>query len=269
MDRHIFYRLAIALFAAAFFAACATSPAVPPEARAELVPTGKLRAGIYFQNTLLTTLGPNGEQGGVAVELMRELARRLGVPLEIASYKSAGAMADAVKTGNWDVAVLADEPQRAKEIAFAGPLTEIEATYLVPSGSTLRSVGDVDRPGVRIVVGANSANDLYLRRTIKQATLLPIAGNANAAKHFAAEKIEALAGLKPQLLSVATQMPGSRVLTGNYSVVRHTAGTIPGRNAGLAYLRAFVEDVKASGLVAQWIEKSGVKGLSVAPPVKQ
>ena len=151
--------------------------AIPPAARAELTPTGKLRAGINFQNTLLTSLGPNGEQGGVAVDLVRELARRLDVPLEILHYKSAGSLADSVNTGAWDVAVLADEPARAKEIAFAGPTTEIEATYMVPAGSPLQKIDDVDRPGVRIALGAKSAYDLYLTRTIQHAKLVPIAGS--------------------------------------------------------------------------------------------
>ncbi|MEQ1775644.1 MAG: transporter substrate-binding domain-containing protein [Burkholderiales bacterium] len=262
-------RLITILFGVALMTSCVSTPPIPPAALAELAPTGKLRAGINFQNVLLTTLGPNGEQGGVAVELVRELAKRLNVPLEIIPYKSAGSLADAVKSGTWDVAVLGAEPQRAKEIAFAGALTEIEATYLVPAGSPLRSVNEVDRPGVRIAVGANSAYDLYLRRTIKQAQLVPIAGTAATFKQFATDKMEALAGLKPQLLEFAPTLPGARILDGNFNVVRHTAGTVRGRNAGAAYLTAFVEDVKASGLVAQWIEKSGVKGLSVALPEKK
>ena len=242
---------------------------VPPAARAELAPTGKLRAGINFQNKLLTAIGPNGEQLGVAVDLVRELARRLAVPLEILPYQSAGSLADSVKTGEWDVAVLADEPQRAKEIAFAGATTEIEATYLVPAASPLRSIGEVDKPGVRIALGAKSAYDLYLTRTIKHAQLVPIAGSSAAYKHFVAEKLEALAGLKTELLGYAANLPGSRILDGRFTVVRHTAGTPRGRDAGAAYLCAFVEDVKAAGLVAQWIAKSGVRGLSVAPPAKK
>lgn len=262
-------RLTTVLIGAMLMTSCASTPQISPAARADLAPTGKLRAGINFQNVLLTSKAPNGEPGGVAVELARELARRLNVPLEIVPYTSAGATADAVKTGAWDIAVLADEPQRAKEIAFAGALTEIEATYLVPAGSTLRSVEEVDRPGVRIVVGAKSAYDLYLSRTLKQAQLVPIPGTTAAYKHFVAEKLDALAGLKPVPLGYAAEQPGSRVLDGRFSVVRHTAGTIRGRDAGAAYLREFVEDAKASGLVAQWIEKSDVKGLSVAPPEKK
>ena len=242
------------------------TPSIPPAAKAELTPSGKLRAGINFQNQLLTTLGPNGEQGGVAVEFARELARRLAVPLEIIPYKSAGSLADSVSTGAWDISVLGDEPERAKVIAFATPLTEIEATYLVPAGSKLRNISEVDHPGIRIVSPAKSAFDLYLSRTIKHAQLVQIAGTAAAQEHFVSEKLEALAGLKPGLLELAPTLPGSRILDGNFTVVRHTVGMPRGRDAAAAYLCDVVEDVKASGLVAKWIEKSGVKGLSVAPP---
>lgn len=262
------HRIVATLILMLLVAACASTPSVPPAARAELAPGGKLRAGINFQNTLLTVTGLQGEQGGVAVELARELARRLNVPLEIIPYKSAGATADAVRTGAWDIAVLGDEPQRAKEIAFATPLTEIEATYLVPAGSALRNVAEVDRPGVRIVVPAKSAYDLYLSRNIKHAQLVRIPGTAAAYKYFVSEKLPVLAGLKPALLGYTETLPGTRILEGNFSVVRHTVGTVRGRDAAAAYLREFVEDIKASGLVAQWIAKSGVKGLSVAPPEK-
>ena len=225
-----------------------------------------MRAGINFQNQFLTTLGPNGEQGGVAVEFARELARRLEVPVEIIPYKSAGALADSVTTGAWDISVLGDEPERAKVIAFAPPLTELEATYLVPAGSAIRSVDEVDRAGVSIVSPAKSAYNLYLSRTIKNAKLVQIAGSKAADEHFVREKLDALAGLKPALLELAPRIPGSRILDGNFTVVRHTVG-MPrdGRDAAVAYVRDLVEEVKASGLVAEWIRKSGVKGLSVAP----
>jgi len=238
---------------------------IPPAAKAALTSTGKLRAGINFQNQFLTTLGPNGEQGGVAVEFARELARRLDVPLEIISYKSAGALADSVTTGAWEISVLGDEPERAKVIDFAPPLTELEATYLVPAGSPIKSVSEVDRAGVRIVSPAKSAYDLYLSRTIKNAQLVQIAGSKAAEDHFVKEKLDALAGLKQGLLELSHTLPGSRILDGNFTVVRHTVGSPKGLNAAAAYLRDLVEEVKASGLVAKWIEKSGVKGLSVAP----
>jgi polar amino acid transport system substrate-binding protein len=242
--------------------------AIPAAAKTELTRTGKLRAGINFQNVLLTTLGPNGEQGGVAVEFARECARRLGAPLEIISYQSAGALADSVRSGAWEISVLGIEPERAKEIDFAPPLTEIECTYIVPAGSPIKSIDEVDRSNVRIAVGAKSAYDLYLTRTIRSAQLVRIAGLDAAAKQFTNEKLEALAGLKPQLLELAPTLPGSRILEGNFTVVRHTVGTPKGLDAAASYLRDLVEEVKASGLVAQWIQKSGVKGLSPAPAAK-
>jgi polar amino acid transport system substrate-binding protein len=240
--------------------------ALSPAAKVQLTPTGKLRAGINFQNQLLTTLGPNGEQGGVAVEFARELARRLDVPLVVISYKSAGSLADSVTANAWEISVLGDEPERARVLDFATPLTEIDATYLVPAGSPIRSIGEVDRAGVRIVSPAKSAYDLFLTRTIKNAQLVQVAGSRAAEQHFVREKLDVMAGLKPALLELAPTLPGSRILDGNFTVVRHTVCVPKGRDAAAAYLRDLVEDVKASGLVTEWIRKSGVKGLSVAPP---
>lgn len=242
-----------------------TSPAIPAAARAELTPTGKLRAGINFQNMLLTTRGPNGEQGGVAVEFSRELAKRLGVECQIIPYESAGGLAESVSSGAWEISVLGIEPARAEQITFATALTEIEATYLVRADSPFKSVTEVDRPGVRIAVAAKSAYDLYLSRTIKQATLVQVQGLEAAAERFVEDNLEVLAGLKPALLEFMPTLPGSRLLDGNFYVVRHTVGTPKGHPNADAYLAQLVEEVKASGLVAEWIEKSGVKGLSVAP----
>ena len=243
-------------------------PDISPAAKAQLTPTGKLRAGINFQNQLLTTLGPNGEQGGVAVEFARELARRLAVPLEIIPYKSAGALADSVTTGAWEISVLGDEPERARVLDFATPLTEIEATYLVPAGSPIRGIDEVDRVGIRIVSPARSAYDLFLSRTIRNARLVQIAGSRAAEQHFVREKLDVMAGLKPALLELAPTLPGSRILDGNFTVVRHTVCVPKGRDAAAAYLRDLVEDVKASGLVTRWIAESGVKGLSAAPAAR-
>ena len=243
-----------------------SAASISPAVLAELAPTGKLRAGINFQNPLLTKLGPNGEQSGVAVDLVHELAKRLGVPIEIIPYHSAGELAESVNSGKWDVSVLAEEPARAKDIAFAGATTEIEATYMVPPGSKLQKIEDVDAPGVRIALGAKSGYDLYLTRTLKHAQRVPIPGLPEAFKHFVAEKLEALAGLKTELVKCVPQYPGARILDGRFMTVRHTAGTPRGRGeAGAAYLHAFVEAAKAEGLVTQWIAKSGVQGLSAAP----
>ena len=259
-------RTAIVTASLALLASCAGAPQVSPAVRSELAPTGKLRVGINFQNTLLTRKDAvTGEAGGIALDLAHELGRRLGVPVEIVPYPTAGHLADAAKTGAWDVAFLAGEPQRADVIAFTAPYAEIETTYLVPAGSPFRTVGDVDRDGVRIAVGAKGGPDLALSRIVKRAQIVRAPSTPASVKMFVADKLDALAGLKPQLVVNAEEIPGSRILEGRFSVVGQAVGTHKGRDAGAKFLSEFVEDIKASGLVARVVEKNGIRGLAVAP----
>jgi polar amino acid transport system substrate-binding protein len=250
-------------------ASCATTTPVPPAARAELAPSGKLRAGVNFQNPMLTGKDPaTGEARGIVVDIAKELGRRLGVPVEVVAYDTAGKMAAAAKTGAWDIAFLGADPGRANEISFSAAYLEVEATYLVPAGSPLRSIADVDREGGRIAVLAKSAYDLQLSRTLKRAQLVR-AGTADAARDLMiSDKLDALADLKPRLMMYAEKMPGARVLDGRFSVVEQAVGTPAGRPAGAQYLREFVEEIKASGFVAKTIEKNGARGLTVAPQAK-
>ena len=187
------------------------------------------------------------------------------MPIEIVAFNTAGNMADAVKTGVWDVAFLAAEPQRANEITFTAAYAEIESTYLVPSGSPLRTIADVDREGVRIAVSEKSAYELYLSRTLQRARLQRVPGIPGSFELFTAEKLDALAGLRPVLIAFAEKLPGSRVLDGRFSTVQQSIGTPRGRDVGARYLREFVEDIKATGLVARAIERNGIRGLTVAP----
>lgn len=233
-------------------------------ARSELVPSGKLRVGINFGNALLASKKPGGVEGGIAVDLARELARRLNVPMEIVSYDSAGQMADGAKAGKWDVAFLGADPDRANEIAFTAPYLEIDTTYLVPAGSSLRNLADVDREGVRIAVSEKSAYDLFLTRSLKHARLVRVPGVAPSVDLYFAQKLDALAGLRPILVDAAAKQPGSRVLEGSFTVVEQAIGTPKVRAAAANYLREFVEDVKRSGLVAKAIENNGIRGVSVA-----
>lgn len=259
-------RFAVIIASLFVLSSCATAPHVSPLARADLAPTGTLRVGINFGNVLLTAKDPaTGEPRGVAPDLARELGRRLGVPIEIVPYSTAGRMADAVTTGAWDVAFLGAEPQRANEISFTAPYAEIEASYLVPPGSPLRTVEDVDRAGVRIALAEKSAYDLYLTRNLKRAQLVRAPNTPAAFKLFVDDRLEAHANLRPVLLTFVDKLPGSRILEGRFSVVGQAVGTPKGREAGAKYLREFVEDAKVSGLVAQTIERNGIRGLNVAP----
>jgi polar amino acid transport system substrate-binding protein len=239
---------------------------IAPAVRSELAPTGKLRVGINHGNFLLVTPGSSAtEPRGVAPDLARELGRRLGVPVEFLKYETAGKLADAVKTGAWDVAFLGAEPQRANEIAFTAAYLEIPATYLVPDGSPIRSIADVDRAGVRIAVADKSAYELFLSRSIKHATLVRTQGIDASYNAFVADELEALSGLRPRLLMDVQKLPGARVLEGQFTAVQQAIGTPKARDAGATYLRGFAEDVKASGLVAEAISRHAVNGVSVAP----
>ena len=256
--------MTIALVTAAVTISAAAMQQVPANVRAELAPSGKMRVGINFGNALLATKDAKGEPAGIAVDLARELALRIGAPLEIVPYDSAGRMADGAKAGAWDIAFLGSDPARADEISFTAPYLEIDATYLVPAGSPLRTIADVDRAGVRIAVSEKSAYDLYLTRALKRARLVRAPGPDASVELFFKDKLEALAGLKTMLVDAAARQPGSRVLDGRFTAVQQAIGIRKGRPAATQYLQAFIADVKASGFVAKSIEKNGIRGVSVA-----
>jgi polar amino acid transport system substrate-binding protein len=236
-------------------------------ARRELAPSGTLCVGINMSNFLLTRTDPaSGEPAGVAVDMGRELGRRLGVAVQILPYENPGKLADAAKTGAWDVGFIGAEPQRAQEIDFTAAYVEIESTYLVPPDSSIQTIEEVDRPGVRIAITERSAYDLYLTRNLKHAELVRDKGFDNVFRRFVDEKLDALAGLRPRLIIDQGNLPGSRILEGNFTSVQQAAGTPKGRPSGFEYLEAFIEDVKASGFVARAIENNNVRGLTVAPP---
>lgn len=221
-----------------------------------------LRVGINFGNTLLADRDASGAPRGIAVDLAQELGHRLRVPIEVVGYESAGTMADAAKTGAWDAAFLAADPGRANDIIFTAPYLEIEATYVVPAGSSLRTIADVDREGVRIAVSDKSAYDLFLRRSVHRARLVRAPGVDASVTLFFAEQLDALAGLRPLLVTIAEQHPGSRVLDGRFTAVEQAIGAPTGRDA--THLDEFVAAVKASGFLAATIEKHGMRGLVTA-----
>jgi polar amino acid transport system substrate-binding protein len=234
---------------------------------AALAPTGVLRAAINLSNFLLVT-GRDADGGptGVSPDVARELARRLGVDIELVSYKSPGALADDATAGVWDIGNIGAEPARAETIEFSAAYCEIECTYLVPAGSPLHDASEVDRAGVRIASAPRAAYDLWLERNLRHAELVRSTTLSGSFELFVGERLDALAGLRPGLLGDAARLPGSRVLPGSFSSVQQAVGTPRGRDqAGIAYLRNFVEDLKSSGFVADRIAAHGAVGLSVAP----
>ncbi len=236
------------------------------QVRAELAATGVLRAGINVQNFLLVTgKTETGDPAGVAPDMAAEIARRLGVGLQLVPFKSPGELADAAEAGAWDIGLIGAEPQRAEKIAFSPAYVEIEATYLVPADSPIKAIDDVDKKGVRIAVMGRAAYGLWLERNIKSAELVRADSLASAAEMFVRDKLEALAGLRPALISDAAKVPGGRILDGRFMAVQQAIGTQRRNTAAAGFLRDFVEEVKASGFVASLIEKHKVRGLTVAP----
>ena len=233
--------------------------------RAEFAPTGTLRVGLNMSNFLLTrTDAASGEPRGVAHDLGHELGRRLGLPVVMVPHPNPGALADAASKNVWDVGFLGAEPARASEIDFSAAYVEIESTYLVPPGSALKHADEVDRQGVRIIVPEKAAYELYLSRTIKNAELVKDKGGDLCFQRFVAEKFDALAGLRPRLMSDQKKLPGSTIVEGRFTAVQQAAGVPKDRPNAARYLAAFIEDVKASGLVAKAISDNQVVGLTIS-----
>ncbi len=232
---------------------------------ADVAPTGKLRAAINFDNPVLASRDANGEPGGVSVELARELARRIGLSIEYVPYFAAGKVVEGVKAGVWDVCFLAIDPVRAQQILFTPPYVVIEGAYLVAEDSPLRDNAEVDRPGVRLLVSTGSAYDLYLSRTIRHATIVRTVAAKDVVDVFVAQKLDVAAGVRPALEADARRVPGLRLLPGRFMAIHQAMGTPRGREIAAGYLHTFIEDMKASGFVAQSLERNRVEGASVAP----
>ena len=249
--------------------ACSTSPMTSnpaPATVAELAPSGTLRAAINLGNPVLATRDPaTGEPRGVSVDLARELARRLGVPLDMVTFAAAGKVVAGVKSNAWDVAFVAIDPVRGADMDQTAPYVMIEGGYLVPQSSAIQANAEVDRAGLRIVVGAGSVYDLYLTRELKHAQLVRAPTSQAVVDTMVAGRYEVAAGVKQLLQSDARRVPGVRLLPGRFMVIDQAMALPKGRPAAARYLADFVESVKASGFVADALARNGIEGAAVAP----
>ena len=246
---------------------CAGIDTAPtPEVRHALAPTGKLRVGLQLgspHNVIRDSA--SGEMKGVAFDVGKELARRLGVPFEPVMYPSVGALLDGGKSGAWDVAFVGFSPARAKEWDFTALHLEIEFAYLVPGGSSISTMADVDRPGIRVAVQEKSQPDIFLTRTLKNAEVVRASSLASTVETLKSGKADAIFSIKPSLFEVTNQLPGSRVLDGRPGIDPHAMAIVKGRDPGVPYARQFIEDAKSEGLVKAAIERAGMRGVVVAP----
>jgi polar amino acid transport system substrate-binding protein len=230
-------------------------------------PTGRLRAAINLGNPILAHAVGEGGAGGVSVDLAREFARRLGVELDLVVVDTAGKSVDAVATERADIGFFAIDPARGADIAFTGPYVLIEGSYLVKEASPIRANEDVDQAAHRVVVGKGSAYDLFLTRALRQAQIVRAPSSPAVVPTFLEQGADVAAGVRQQLEADARAQPGLRLLDGRFMVIRQAMGVPKSRgDAAAALLAAFVEEMKASGFVADALQRHGIEGASVAPP---
>jgi polar amino acid transport system substrate-binding protein len=239
---------------------------VPAAAVSDLAPTGKLRAAINLGNPVLAGRdAATGEPCGISVDLARELARRLGVAIAFVPYDAAGKVVEGLKARAWDVCFLAIDPVRAADISFTAPYAVIEGVYLVAEASPIRTNAEVDRAGARVGVIVGSAYDLFLSRELKKAKIVRAATSDAVMDLWVAGKLDSVAGVKPQLEADARRIPGLRMLPGRFMAINQAMGTPRGREAGVKYLYDFMDEMKASGFVAQAFARNRIAGASIAP----
>jgi polar amino acid transport system substrate-binding protein len=242
------------------------SSAPTQEARQALAPTGKLRVGLQLGSPHNLIRDPaSGEMKGVGYDLGRELARRMGVPFEPITYPSVGALLDAGKAGAWDIAFVGFSPARAKEWDFTPLHMEVEFGYLVAAGSSIMTMADIDRAGIKVAVQEKSQPDVFVSRTLKNAEVIRAPSLAGTMEMLKSKRADAIFSIKPSLFEASNQLPGSRVLEGRPGIDPHAMVMPKGREVGLAYARQFIEDAKSGGLVKAAIERVGMRGAVVAP----
>lgn len=238
-----------------------------PDIVQALAPTGRLRAAINLGNPILAGQREGGgEVYGVSVDLARGFAQRLGVALELVVVDAAGKSVDLVTQEAADIGFFAVDPKRGEGIRFTAPYVLIEGCYLVREDSPIRANEEVDRPGIRLVVGKGSAYDLFLTREIAQARLERAPTSPAVVDHFIVTGADVAAGVKQQLQADAARLGGLRLLPGRFMVIQQAMGCPKGRGeAAATVLAAYVEEMKASGFVAQALARHGIQGASVAP----
>jgi polar amino acid transport system substrate-binding protein len=236
---------------------------------ADLVQAGRVRVGLGLGNHAAAIKDPTtGEMHGMAVDLARALAARIGVALEPIMYPRPGAVFEGVRNSAWDVTFLVVDPERTAE-ADASPIyMQSEFTYLVPAGSPIRRVADADRPGMRIAVRRGDAVDLRLSRILKHAQLRRANDQVAGIGLLRSGRVNAYAAPRSTLLAIAAQVPGSHVLDDAFGTTSWAAFVPKGHAGRLAYVSEFVEAAKANGLIAQFIAREGLRGITVAPPSK-
>jgi len=243
-------------------AGCADIVSAPShEERQALAPTGKLRVGLYLGAPASIVRGATlAESKGVGFDMGKELARRIGVPFEPVLYPSPGAIMDGLKAGEWDLTFFGPTPERERVLNFTAPFLVIEHGYLVPVGSPISTIDAVDRPGTRIGAPQGGSVNAFLARTIKNATVIASPSVPAGEEMLKSGKVDVFAANKANLFGLSDKMPGSRVLDGRIGVDEVAIALPKGRETAMAYVRKYIEDAKAEGLIKAAVQRSGLRG---------
>lgn len=239
---------------------------IPPKVLEQLAPNGVLSAAVYLGNFLLVTgRSPSGEPTGISPDICRAIARRLGVEVSLIGFNTQAEVVEAVVSGRCGISLLGSDPARAEKITFTPAYVELEATYLVPAHSPITELSQVDQPGIRIASFYKSAYDLWLQRNLKHASLVHADSVKASNELFISEKLDALAGLRTGLASISRDLPGSKILDGQFTGIQQAVAAKKPDSESIEFLNACVEEFIRSGLVADLIRLYQVQGLSVAP----
>jgi len=276
MARHLIRtgRLAALLLAIGLQLGCVTTAPTPvakdsaaatAELRSALAPTGRLRIAVYpgSPTSLVRGLGGTDERG-LTVEVVRELARRLGVPAELVVFERVAQIVEALQAAQVDMTITNATPARAAMVDFTAPLVGLELGYLVMAGSPVAALEQIDQPGRRIGVSQGSSSQAALSRSFKQASVVPANSLKEAAEMLKDRRIEAFATNKGILFELADGLPGAHVLDGRWGLESLAIAVPKGRAQGAEFLRQFVESVRSQGLVQQAAARAGLRGLAEA-----
>ena len=257
-----------ALVVGLFVAGCAgVQGGMSAETRAALAPTGKLRVAFLSAPIYATKDPATGEPRGVAVDLGKDLAQRVNVPFEAVVYPTFPELMSGAKSGQWDVALMGVDAERAKVVDFSAPFMNVEQGFLLRAGATITSASAVDATGVRVGVLEKSSLDALLSQRLKNATIVRAKTLAENYALLDAGKADVVAGTKPALFTAASSRPGTQVLDGGLPSDQIGMAVPKGRDpAGAAYVGRFIEEAKAAGQVRSAIERAGLRGVVVAPP---
>jgi len=241
----------------------ASVPSVSPQIKSTLAPTGVLRVGVYLGSpTSLVRVGPSGESFGIALELGKALGQQLGVPVQVIEFPRVAEVIVAIKDEKVDMTFTNATAARAKEIDFTAPLVQLELGILVPTNSSIKNFGDVDKQGVRLGVSQGSSSQSVLGQRLKQTMIVPVPSLEVAASKLQNNELDAFATNKGILFELNEKLSGFQVLQDRWGLENLAIAIPKGREDALPFLNVFAQKVRESGQLDLMAKRAGLRGMT-------